>query len=274
MKKTLSIILAASLLFCAALFAGCGKKHEIHTDLASDGFSLATAGDGVVYVPVTDLSGEAVTDAEGETVTEAVESTRQTVDTDPSSAPVSEPDTTRAAEQNVKNDPSAATTQSAAKTDEPTTAAALTVKSGEYVLTVVPDKTEVKAGDTVVLTYHLKNCKNVACCSFTVEADKRLSVTNYKSKRYTNDDDENFDIYSNDTDKGVLFSGMIATTCDFMDADLFTVSYLVGDQVKKGDKLVFRVVPTTFLVGDDSSGKNTRDYAGVLSKATAEVTVS
>ena len=73
--------------------------------------------------------------------------------------------------------------------------------------------------------------------------------------------------------EGVLFSGMITTTCDFDDADLFTVTYRVGDQVRKGDKLTFRVVPTTFLVGDDSSGKHTKDYCAMLEKASVTVTV-
>ena len=155
----------------------------------------------------------------------------------------------------------------------PTTSPDLTVKEGEYVLSLSASKTEVKAGDKLTLTYHLKNCRNVASIGLTVEYDKKVSVTDYKSNKFFNEDDERFDIYSNDTPDGVMFSGMITTTCDFLDDDLLTVTFVVGDQVKKGDKLTFRVVPTNFLVGDDSAGTHTTEYRGVLETATVTVTV-
>lgn len=268
MKRLISTLLAAVTVLSAVSLVACGKKHVINADVDPDPFDPAVADGDVVYVPVTDRNGENVTDAEGETVTEAVTALHPT--TEAASSPASQERTTKTAEASRTTE--AATKKDTAAVVEPTTATTA-LKADEYVLTLSADKTEVKAGDTLTLTYRLKNCKNVACASFTVEAGKDVAVTDYKSKRYYNEDGSGFDIYSNSTDEGVLFSGMITTTCDFDDADLFTVTYRVGDQVRKGDKLTFRVVPTTFLVGDDSSGKHTKDYCAMLEKASVTVTV-
>ena len=266
LKRVFCILSAAVLVLSAVSLASCGKKHVINADV-DPAFDLATAGDAVQYVAVTDKNGEAVTDAEGETVTEAVSAQPQT------EKETSEPErTTASGAGNNATEPASGQENTTVRI-EPTTAAELSVKTGEYVLTLTADKTEVKAGDTLTLTYHLKNCRNVASIGLTVEADKKVSVTDYKSGKFFNADDERFDIYSNDTPEGVLFSGMITTTCDFLDDDLLTVTYLVGDQVKKGDKLTFRVVPTNFLVGDDSDGKHTTEYRAVLEKASVTVTV-
>ena len=266
MKNRICIILTCFLVLSALSFSACGKKHVIKADLAADPFSAATAGDAVVYVQVTDKDGENVTDAEGETVTAAVPAAPQTTDAASGTAE------TKTA-NGEKNPTEPADKKETQATAEVSSAADVVSGKGDYVLTLIPDKTEVKAGDELTVTYHMKNCKNVGCASFTVEAGKNVSVVDYESNDFVNYDKKIFEIYSNSTDEGVLFSGMSMTTCDFLDSDLFTVTYLIGDNVKKGDKLVFRVVPTTFLVGADRSGDQTKDICAELEKATAEVVV-
>ena len=242
-------------LCCAAAlcFDGCGKKHIIDATPGDALAPLSTGTDAVVYENVTDRNGENVTTPEGETVTAAVTRADAAGQTEVATA-----------------NAGAGETASAQSDDAVET---VSVPAGEYAVSLTADKTVVKAGDSLTVTCHLKNCHNVACASFTVEAGKNVTVASYKSNRYANDDEEYFDIYSNSTDEGVLFGGMITTTCDFEDADLFTVTYQVNATAKKGDKLVFRVLPTTFLVGTDDSGKTTRDYSKSLEKASVTVTV-
>ena len=66
---------------------------------------------------------------------------------------------------------------------------------------------------------------------------------------------------------------MITYTYDFLDDDLFTVTYTVSPDARPGDKLAFKAVPTSFLVADDASGAVTEDYADVLKEASLTVTV-
>ncbi len=256
-------------LCCAAAlcFDACGKKHIIEATPGDALAPLATGTDAVVYENLTDRNGENVTTPEGETVTVAVpkeEATNKSGKTESDTKGAAEPSvpTTKAAGEKTSSSPQV-----------PTVPPEVTVPAGEYVVTLKADKTEVSAGDTLTVTYHLKNCRNVACASFVVEADQGVTVQNYKSKRYENENGDFFDLYSNSTDEGVLFGGMITTTCDFEDADLFTVTYQVDASAKKGTKLVFRVDPTTFLVGTDDSGKTTNDICAALEKASVTVTV-
>ena len=250
------------ILAALTLLAGCGEKHTIDTGIDTSA-DLATRGDAdkVVYAPVTDENGEAVTNSEGETVTEVVPAGQAAGSGNQAGTTAAGADASSAQ-------------QGESPQNEPTAAPEEAVKNGEYQLSLIPDKTEVKAGDTFTLTYHLKNCKYVACASFTVEAGENVSVTDYKSNRYSNEDGDNFDIYSNSTDEGVLFGGMITTTIDFLDDDLFTVTYRVESGAKKGEKLTFRVVPTTFLVGTDSTGAQTKDISSSLARTTISVTVN
>lgn len=267
MKHLMKAAAAVGLCCAAALcFDACGKKHIIEATPGDALAPLATGTDAVVYENVTDRNGENVTTPEGEIVTVAVPRKEAT-----NKSGKTEADTTK------ESGASAATTNAAGeKTSSaqvPATSPEETVAAGEYVVTLKADKTEVSVGDTLTVTYHLKNCRNVACASFIVEADKGVSIKDYKSKRYENEDGDFFDLYSNSTDEGVLFGGMITTTCDFEDADLFTVTYQVDASAKKGTKLVFRVDPTTFLVGTDDSGKTTKDICAALEKASVTVTV-
>ena len=61
----------------------------------------------------------------------------------------------------------------------PTTEPELTVPAGKYLLTLTADKTEVKAGETLTVTLHLKNCPNVASFGFTVTSGGKVSVSKF-----------------------------------------------------------------------------------------------
>ena len=267
MKHIISIVLASCLVFsCAFLFGGCGKKHVIElgdTDVGEH-LTLATGTDAIVYENLTDDNGETVTDAAGEAGTVAVTQAEQTTKAAPG-------ETTTARKQETTT--SSGKQETTTKASVPTTSPDVTVPEGDYVLTLKADKTEVKAGDKLTVTLHLKNCSNVACFGFTVCAGDKVSVTKYRSNSFKNENGENFDIYSNDTEKGVLFGGMITTTCDFPDDDLFTVTYQVASNAKKGDRLTFTATPTTFLVSPDDSGAETQDFRGVLGEVSVTVTV-
>ena len=269
MKHIISILSALCVvLSCVFLLAGCGKKHVIDTELGTGDLALsptlATRSDAGYLEITTDGDGETVTNAEGETVTAAVTQAEKTTKSAGETTTAKKQETTTKASSGKQE-----TTTASALTTEPE----LTVPAGKYLLSLTADKTEVKAGDALTLTLHLKNCPYVACFGFTVEYGGKVSVTKYKSNKFVNEDGERFDIFSNDTDEGVLFSGLITNTYDFLDDDLFTVTYTVASNVKAGDKLTFRAVPTSFLIATDASGAVTEDYSGVLKEATLTVTV-
>ena len=258
------------MLSCVFLFGGCGKKHVIDTELNTGDLALsptlATRSDAAYLEITTAGDNEIVTTAEGESATAAVTQTETT-------AKSAAGETTTAKKQETTTKASSGKQETTTKVPVPTTEPELTVPAGKYLLTLTADKTEVKAGDTLTLTLHLKNCANVASFGFTVTSGGKVSVSKYKSNKFVTGDGDRFEIYSNDTDEGVLFGGMITYSYDFLDDDLFTVTYVVASNVKSGDKLTFKAIPTSFLVGTDASGSETDDYSDVLKEASLTVTV-
>ena len=266
MKHSISIITALCVtLSCVFLLGGCGKKHVIDTELNTGDLAMIATRSDADYLELTTAGdNETVTDAEGETTTAALTQTETTA-----KSAAGETTTAKKQETTTASSGQQETTTAAALTTEPE----LTVPAGKYLLTLTADQTEVKAGDTITLTLHLKNCPYVACFGFTVESGAKVSVTKYKSNKFTNEDGDRFDIYSNDTDEGVLFSGMITNTYDFLDDDLFTVTYVVASNARSGDKLTFKAIPTSFLIATDASGAVTKDYCDVLKEASLTVPV-
>lgn len=308
-KQSISIFLCLCLAVCAASLGACGKKHIIDTDVALDGSESLSGSAGVVYENVTDEKGENVTNAQGETVTVAVpvEATSGKQETRPGETTVRSSETATKKEETTaaktetttkKNESSAGKETTTAKKSEttaagqtPTQAPAtqaqqVTVNPGDYQFELRADKTEVSPGDTVTVTLKLKNCKNVACFNIYVKCSARNGVVEtekFKSNRFSDDDGNNFDIYSNNEDKantginaeekGVLFGGMTSTAYSFMGDDLCTVTYKVTSEAKKGDTLVFSAVPQQFLVSPDESGTYTQNCAEDVSMSPLMVTV-
>ena len=160
------------------------------------------------------------------------------------------------------------------------------INPGDYQFDLRADKTEVSPGDTVTVTLKLKNCKNVACFGIYVKCGARkglVETEKFKSNRFSDDDGNNFDIYSNNedregadvrtVDKGVLFGGMTSTTYSFINDDLCTVTYKVSSNAEKGETLMFSAVPSQFLVCPNESGSTTQDCAGDIEIVPVMVTV-
>lgn len=311
MKKIISFLLACSVIASALSLCACGKKHTIDTDVAMGGNESVSGGAGVVYENVTDEKGENVTDAEGEAVTVAVPAEEASSGEAASAKKGETPaNATEAATQKGENatkksetttKKSEAATQKSesatkkaeqptqkqssqqASTTQPPKAA---VNGSDCRFELRTDKTEVSAGDTFTVTLKLKNCKNVACFGIYVKCGARKGVVEtdkFKSNRFTDEDGNNFDIYSNSDDKsdpaltseekGVLFGGMTSTAYSFMDDDLCTVTYKVTSDAKKGDTLVVSAVPNQFLICPDESGASTQDVKGDIEIVPITVTV-
>lgn len=311
-KRTISIFLCPCLAVCAVSLGACGKKHIIDTDVALDGNESISGSAGVVYENVTDEKGENVTDAEGETVTvavpvEAASEKQETSAPKPGETTVRSSETaTKKNETTTKNaETSTKKNEAATKKEETTTVKTETttkkqeaaqtpttqpqntaVDTSAYQFDLRADKTEVSPGDTVTLTLKLKNCKNVACFNIFVKCSARKGVVEtekFKSNRFSDDDGNNFDIYSNNEDeaninvqmedKGVLFGGMTTRTYSFLNDDLCTVTFKVSSTAKQGDTLVFSAVPRQFLASPDEEGTTTQNCAEDIEIVPVMVTV-
>ena len=318
MKRYISLILCLCLAASVLLLGACGKKHTIDTDVALDGGESLSGSAGVVYENVTDAKGENVTNAEGETVTVAVPVETTSAQEEASSTKAGETTakpseattkkgetttkknetTTKKGETTTKNETTTKKAETTTKKEEATTKKQestqpsttqpqkVVVNPGDYQFDLRADKTEVSPGDTVTVTLKLKNCKNVACFNIFVKCAARkgsVETEKFKSNRFTDDDGNNFDIYSNNesaetinpdtVEIGALFGGMPTATYSFIGDDLCTVTFKVTSQAKSGDTLVFSAVPKQFLVSSDETGTYTENIFSDVETVPVMVTV-
>lgn len=295
MKKYLSFAIALTLLACALTFGACGKKHTIDTDIALDGDESVSGGAGVIYQAVTDKNGEAVTDAEGETVTVAVtvpaeEATTASGEKTSGTAEVTtkkgETTTAKSDATTKKNETTTkknetttkkgetttkkteTTTKKTEATTVPTTAAPaptaapkVTIKDGEYVVSLAADKTTVKPGDTITVTLNLKNCKNVKSFGFLVRAQGSLTAAT--SKKNLSAEDMSMEINTS-AEEGTLIGGYFKDNYSFDNYDLCTITYNVSKDAVKGETLVLSATPDSMNIGT-GNGAGT-DYSSAMNE--------
>ena len=304
MKKYICFALVLALTACALTFGACGKKHVIDTDITVDGNEVVSGGAGVIYQFVTDKNGEAVTDAEGETVTVAVTvpAEASTTAADKAGAATAADATTKKGETTTKAEvttrkgetttraeittkkqetttkksetttkkPETTTKKPEPTTAKPTTTAApeITVKDGEYVMTLSPDKTTVKAGETFNVTLKLSNCKNVKSFGMEIRSEGSLAASN--SRKNMSADGINMEI-NTAAEEGTLIGGYFKDSYSFDSYDLCTITYKVSDSAVKGETLVLTVVPTQMDVGTGNG--NGVDYSDAMKISYLYVTV-
>ena len=138
----------------------------------------------------------------------------------------------------------------------------------EYRMTLIPDKSEVKPGDTLAVTVNLKNCKNVKSFGMIVRAEGALAAVN--SKKNMSAEEINMEINTS-ADEGALIGGYFSLNYSFDDYDLCTIAYKVSDSAEAGDTLSLVLVPYTLSVGT-GNGVGT-DYSAFLPTDSIKITV-
>ncbi len=298
MKKYISFAIALTMLASALTLGACGKKHTIDTDIAVDGHESVSGGAGVIYQAVTDKNGEAVTDAEGETVTVAVTVPAEETTTAASGEKTSsgaetstkkgetttaKTETTKKTETTTKNgetttrknETTTKKTETTTKKQEtttkkpenttatpvPTAAPKVTIKDGEYVVSLSADKTTVKPGDTITVTLNLKNCKNVKSFGFLVRAQGSLTAAT--SKKNLSAEDMSMEINTS-AEEGTLIGGYFKDNYSFDNYDLCTITYNVSKDAVKGETLVLSATPDSMKVGT-GNGAGT-DYSSAMNE--------
>ena len=273
-----------SLALSAFSLTSCSKKHVIETDIAGNGAESVSGKAGYVYENLTDENGENVTDAEGETVTVAVpveeadsgaageksgdksaetttkkgeaagknEATTKKEEASSkkteASSKKTEASSQRTEASSQRTEASSQRTEASAKTTETATTAAqsVTVKDGEYLVTLSSDKTTVKPGDTFTVTVNLKNCKNVTSFDIMIRTVGNLTATN--SRKNTSADGIYMEI-NTAAKEGALIGGFFRDYYTFDDYDLCTVTYTVSENAANGETLELTAVPTQMKVG-------------------------
>ena len=135
--------------------------------------------------------------------------------------------------------------------------------------TLTADKTTVSPGDTVTVTLHAENCKNVACFDVLITASDALTDAAGKEK-----DPGEFITTVNHLTDGIQFSAIIATTGSIDALDMMTVTYTVSPDAVPGDRLTVEAEFTQYLVGTDESGDDVADATSLISVEPLTLTVS
>ena len=271
MKKLISTVLILSLVLSAVSLTSCGSKHVIKTDVAGNGAESVSGKAGYVYETVTDEKGENVTDADGEIVTVAVpveeagtaagtksgetttekggtaagnnDNTNKNAGT---SAEQTEPSAQGTAPSANRTEPSAQGTAPSTEKSSTTAAQSVTVKDGEYMVTLSSDKTTVKPGEKFTVTVKMKNCKNVTSFEIVIRTAGSLSATT--SRKNMSADGLNMEI-NTAAKEGALIGGFFRDYYTFDDYDLCTVTYTVSESAANGETLELTAVPMQMKVG-------------------------
>ena len=131
---------------------------------------------------------------------------------------------------------------------------------GEESFFLTADKTVVSPGDTVTVTLHAENCKNVACFDVLVSSSGALEQTESREK-----DHGDFIVTVSETAVGIQYSAIVATTADIGSLELLTVTYTVSSAAASGDELTVRADFSQYLVGTDESGDTVADATSLIS---------
>ena len=150
----------------------------------------------------------------------------------------------------------------------------LTQRDGKNIMTLTADKTTVRPGDTVTLSLRLKDSPKVACFNLSVRCMGPVSVTGSRYNRFTNKNGDAFSIHTNEKEQEMLLGGMISTTCDFMNADLCTVTFRVSDSAEHGETLMFAAIMTQFMISDTEDGRFPYDCSEQINPAQLQLTVA
>lgn len=140
---------------------------------------------------------------------------------------------------------------------------------GKESFSLTADKETVAPGDTVTVTFHAENCKNVACFDVILKTPDNVSMTGCKEK-------ESGDFITSALESGndVVFSAIIATTGNIDSMDMMTATFTVSGSAVSGDTVTFKAEFSSYLVGTDESGDETADATALVSVIPVTVTVA
>ncbi|MBQ6066765.1 MAG: hypothetical protein IJK89_08075 [Clostridia bacterium] len=140
---------------------------------------------------------------------------------------------------------------------------------GKESFSLTADKETAAPGETVTVTFHAENCKNVACFDVVLKTPDNVTLTGCKEK-------ESGDFITSALESGedVVFSAIIATTGNIDSMDMMTATFTVSEDAVPGDAVTFKAEFSSYLVGTDESGDETADATSLVAVVPVTVTVS
>ena len=127
-------------------------------------------------------------------------------------------------------------------------------EADNYVISLMSDKAVVSAGDEVEIKVHINDIPLTACFDMYVYADDALeyvsSEASYEGLILASNIVENIDADS------VIVRGMVADTCDVLDADVCTIKYKVSEDASSVSKISVTLQVPLYQVCLDKSGND------------------
>ncbi|MBR3768033.1 MAG: hypothetical protein IKL10_07335 [Clostridia bacterium] len=124
------------------------------------------------------------------------------------------------------------------------------------VVSLICDNTEVSAGDTVSVYIHIKDALYTACFDIYVYADEKLVFESEEAEVLNANLIMAANIMDEDTDDYVAVRGIVSTTYDLPDNNIYRLDYKVSGDATSGDKLSVMAQVPTYQVGFDKSGND------------------
>lgn len=125
----------------------------------------------------------------------------------------------------------------------------------EKLVSLVCDKTEVSAGDSVTVTIHMNECDKVACFQYELTCDEKLVSENSEQL-----DIGEFTVFENEEGNTLTIAGMVATVYDVKGMDIYSITYKIPDDVSSGTKLKVQLAVTQYMTGLDDYGDETKEH--------------
>ena len=137
--------------------------------------------------------------------------------------------------------------------DEQTTSATDALGNSPIV-SVLCESTEVSAGDTVEIFVHIAQSKYTACFDIYLYADEQLEYQSAIAKGSDQSLILAANLMDDETGEYVAVRGIVASTTDIMDDDIYSIEYKVADDVESGAKLCVNIQVPAYQLGIDERG--------------------
>lgn len=137
------------------------------------------------------------------------------------------------------------------ETTEPETVA----KPDAPVVSLLTESTEVNAGDSVSVVLHIKDGINTACFDIFVFAEGKIEYVGEKKAKGLDSSLILAANYMTEEDPAyVALRGIVASTCNIADNDVYSFEYKVSDDAVSGDKISVVAQIPMYQVGTDETG--------------------
>lgn len=119
------------------------------------------------------------------------------------------------------------------------------------------DKTEVRPGEDITVTFRLSDAEWIACFSTELEYDPLAFVL---KDNETYSESGYYDMFNDEVGK-ILYYGYVLETFNVADEDMLSVTFTVSEDAKPGTQTSFRFSVPEMKLGTDKAGSGTYEVA-------------